>query len=184
MKSFLPIILIVVSVGLFFFQVNPLYSDVKTLRAEATQYDEALKMAEQLKKIRIDLAHTLVSFSVSDLARLDHFLPRNLDTVRIIMDIDAIAARSGVRLTQLDVADPAPATASKTNPSAVAGKGGYNTVDILLSFTGFYDQGQLFIEDLQRSLRLLDSTGLSIKPGTTPGYYIFTMNLQTYWINR
>lgn len=181
MKSFLPIILMVVAVGLFFFQVNPMYSTVKELRAEAKQYDEALKMADELTKIRVDLAHTLDSFSQEDLGRLDHFLPRNLDTVRIIMDIDAIAARNGVRLVDLDIADP---VAPATKAPVTTGKSGYNTVDLSLSFTAFYDQGLIFIKDLEKSLRLLDSTSLSIKPAASPGYYDFKMTFQTYWINR
>ncbi len=182
MKSFLPIILIIIAVGLFFFQIKPLYSEVKGLRAEAKQYDEALKMADELKEIRVDLAHTLAGFPKADLERLDHFLPRRLDTVRIILDVNSIGLRNGVRLNGMKVSVPSLETGKVS-----AGQSGsnYSTIDISFSFSATYVQGVQFIQDLQRSLRLLDSTSLSVKPSpNNPVFYDFDMTLQTYWINR
>lgn len=204
MKAFLPVILIVVAFGLFFFQVNPLYTDVKQLRVEASQYDEALKKAAELETVRADLAKTLDSFSPNDLERLDHFLPRNLDTVRIILDVDGIADRNGVRLNGLKVGDPvvtqkastkaAAANAGAASATSGAGKATYNSVDVTFNFSANYAKGISFIQDLQRSLRLLDTVGLKINSASDSsgsgsstggnGTYSFDVTLQTYWINR
>lgn len=182
MKSLFPIILIIVAAGLFFFQINPLYSEVKLLRAESDQYNEALRTAKELEEIRSALSDKLESFPAADLGRLDHFLPRRLDTVRIILDLDGIAARNGVRIEGMTVAE----TSEKAS-SGVPGSS-YSTIDVGFSFSATYPQGVLFIEDLQRSLRLIDVTGLTVRPSTKTAvssvFYDFNLDLQTYWINR
>lgn len=184
MKSFLPIILIIIAIGLFFFQIKPLYSEVKGLRAEAKQYDEALKMADELKEIRVDLAHTLASFPKADTERLDHFLPRRLDTVRIILDIDGIGLRNGIRLNNMKVSVPSQETGKVSAVQSGSGSN-YSTIDISFSFSATYVQGVQFIQDIQRSLRLLDGVSLSVKPSqNNPVFNDFDMTLQTYWINR
>ena len=137
-------------------------------------------MADELKEIRVDLAHTLAGFPKTDLERLDHFLPRNLNTVRIILDIDGVGIRNGVRLNDMKVSVPSQETTKVT-----AGQNNYSTIDISFSFGASYVQGVQFIQDIQRSLRLLDITSLSVKPSlNNPVFNDFDMTLQTYWINR
>ncbi len=179
MKSLFPIILIVVAVGLFFFQVNPLYGDIKTLRTESSQYDEALKIADQLTDLRSELSTKLDSFSQADLDRLDHFLPNKIDTVRVILDVDGIASRDSVKLRNLNIIDATPKDGGK------AGKSPYNTLDVSFSFTSSYAQGIKFIQDIQSSLRLLDVSKAVLKNAKdNSGQYDFDMTLSTYWINR
>ncbi len=184
MKSLLPIILIIVAGGTFFLEVRPLYSDVQTLRSESKQYDEALKIADQLEDLRTSLSSKLQSFSEADLARLEHFLPSNLDTVRIILDLDGIAARNGLKLVNLAVAGNA-ATGAATPVSNPAGKAPYDSVDASFSFTSTYAQGVQFIDDVEKSLRLLDSVGVKVKPASNSStLYDFSLTLKAFWINR
>jgi hypothetical protein len=184
MKALLPIVLMIVSIALFFLQVTPLYSEVKGLRAESAQYDEALGYASELETLRVELAQKLESFPDQDLARLDHFLPRRLDTVRIILDVDGIALRNGVRLADFAVGEPK-ATQSQAKGKTATTNTGYSTVSLGFTFTSSYGSASQFIRDLQRSLRLLDITMLTVKPSNTvPGQYDFNISLDTYWINR
>jgi len=183
MKSLLPIILIIVAGGIFFLEINPLYTDVKILRAESKQYDEALRIADQLEDLRTSLSSTLESFSDADLARLDHFLPSNLDTVRIVLDLDGMAARNGLKLTNLLVGAGTTKAGTATTPAA--GKSAYESVDVSFSFTSTYPQGVKFIEDVEKSLRLLDSAGVKVKPSAnSSSLYDFSLSLKAFWMNR
>jgi Tfp pilus assembly protein PilO len=191
MKAFTPVILIIVAFGLFFFQVTGLYADVKQLRAESAEYDVAIEKARELETVRAQLAKTLESFSPTDLERLDHFLPKNLDTVRIILDVDGIADKNGVRLNGLKVGEPvvaqkaAPKGAAATAGNVGSGKVTHSAVDVTFNFTATYPKGVSFIQDLQRSLRLLDVVSLKINPSQeASGTYNFDVKLQTYWLSR
>jgi len=182
MKILLPIILIIVSVVLFFMQINPIYTDLKLLRVQAKEYDEALKIATELEQLRTELAKTVESFSDEDMARLDHFLPRRLDTVRIILDVDAIAKTNSIILENLDVDD------SNATPPAqgnVPGYIGLNSVGLGFNFTSTYPQAIRFIQELEKSLRLLEVSSLSVAPvANSSGVYEFDMAINTFWINR
>jgi hypothetical protein len=181
MKIIFPIILIVTSIALFFMQVNPLYTDVKTLRIEAKEYDEALIIAEELETLRTELARTLDSFSEEDLAKLDNFLPGRLDTVRIILDVDGIAKNSNIRLNDLRISDEG----GSTSPGTVSAQTGLNTVGVSFGFSSTYAQALSFIQKLEKSLRLFETTSLSIAPSVdSPGTYDISMTLKTFWINR
>lgn len=188
MKGFLPIIFIIVAIGLFFFQINPTYSEIKTLRAESAQYDEALEIASQLKELRATLAQNLAKFSPMDLEKLDKFLPQRLDTVRIILDVDGIAKKYNLQVKDIKTAD-------NSQKQAIAGGTGtpnpYNTVSMSFKFNGTYSQAVLFLKDLEQSLRLLDSFTVAIMPADPNkdgkpqfGQYEFGVTLNTYWINR
>lgn len=180
MKGLMPIILILVAVGLFFLQINPRYSEMKMLRAEAKQYDNAIKMAEELKEVRASLETTLQSFSRADLDRLDRFLPRHLDTVRVILDVDSIASRQGLRLENLDITDDT-AKPDGTTTNSVA----YNTVGLSFRFTSSYTQALQFMNDLERSLRIMDVVSTKVTPSTvSANLYEIEMKINTYWINR
>lgn len=184
MKSLMPIILIIAAVGLFFMKVNPLYSEVSALRAESKQYDEALDIAKELEQLRSELSTKLESFSQSDLARLDHFLPRRLDTVRIILDLDGIASRYGIKLDGLAVTDATPKGGNNPN-NAEAKSIQSNVVTVTFNFKATYAQATQFIRDTEKSLRLFDGVNVSVKSiPDNPSQYDFNMTLNTYWINR
>ncbi len=187
MKSIFPLILIVAVIGLFFFEVKPLYSEVSVLRAESAEYDHALDMAEELGTIRGELTKKLESFSKADLDRLNHFLPQQLDTVRIILDMDGIGIRNGIKLNDIKVANAGAVKTTETAKvqGAKAGGAGYQTVDVSFDFSAPYPQAIDFIKDVEQSLRLFDSSSVNISPSSKGGsIYNFKMNIHTYWINR
>ncbi len=194
MKSIFPLVLIAATVGLFFFEVKPIYSEVSDLRAQSAQYDQALAMSQELGSLRDKLSAKLDSFLQADLDRLGHFLPQQLDTVRIILDVDGIGVRNGIKLNDLKVATDASQSASAasapaapagfTNPKATTGQ--FQTVTVSFNFDSTYAQGVNFLKDAEQSLRLLDGASVKIKPleGKTAGLYSFDVSFKTYWVNR
>lgn len=184
MKNLLPIILIIVSIGLFFFQVKPLLSEVQTLRADSIEYDRALEIADQLQILRTELNTKRDSFTKADKERLDHFLPDRLDTVRIILDVDAIGIRNGVRLKDIKV-EAKETGGNKATTAGAASRSGYETVTVSFNFTGTYAEGTNVIREIERSLRLLDATHVIVRPsGEVKGQYEFVASLSTYWLRK
>ncbi len=179
MKALTPIILILFAVGLFFFQINPQYADVKILRAESAQYDEALEVAEELKKLRGDLAQKLASFSPAELQKLERFMPQGLDTVRMILDINGIATGYGITPREIKTTD----TPKNLSPDATSGP--YNTASISFVFSTSYQNGVDFITDVEKSLRLVDIVQATVKPSLKDEtLYDFGLTLNTYWVTK
>lgn len=181
MKSLLAIILIAVSVGLFFLKINPNYSEIKILKAQSAQYDEALKVAEELKKIRVELASKLSSFTPEELTKLEHFMPEQLDTVRIILDVDGIAASHGIKLKGINVNDGGKVASTGGSQAQTP----YNTTALSFTFSTSYGNAQTFIKDLEQSLRLADIVSVTVKPPAEKSSgYDFGLTLNTYWIGK
>lgn len=182
MKGILPLVFIAIALGLFFFQVSPQYAVVKELRVESKQYDEALRIAQELKQLQSELAQKLSSFSVTDLDKLEKFLPERLDSVRIIFDIDGIASKHNIRINDPKVSE-SPASRGVVNTV----KQTYSTVNVSFNFNSTYPEAVIFLKDVERSLRLFDSVAVSIKPAekkSVGGPYSFAVVLNTYWIKE
>lgn len=178
MKALTPILLIVVSVALFFFQVNPKWQEIKLLKAEARQYDEALKVAEELKVLRSELQTKLDDFPKEDLTKLERFLPGNFDTIRLTLDVSSLAAKRGIQIKGIKTAED---TSVSTEQFSQNQTKQYNKGTLSFSILTSYQNALLFMEDIERSLRLVDITKVSLSPADN-GQYTFSMELQTYWI--
>lgn len=178
-KTLTPIVLIVIAVALFFWQINPQYQMVTELRAQSTQYDEALRVADELKELQNELAQKYDSFSPNDLGRLETFLPDHMDTVRIILDVNGIAGRYGIV--------PRNMTTAEIAPTGAASQKVFNTGTLSFDFTAPYLDIVDFMKDLERSLRLIDIRSIDITPAT-PGAnktgigYDVKITLNTYWL--
>lgn len=179
MKALTPIILILVSIGLFFFQIMPLYSDVKILRTEEKQLNEALKVAEELKKLRGELADRLASFTPEELSELERFMPPRLDSVRMINDVNGIADSNDIILRDIKTSD------SGQSAGSASASAPYNVTAMSFAFSSSYAAALDFIKELEKSLRLIDVVSLAIKSSEKGGgNYDFNITLNTYWVGK
>lgn len=176
-KTLTPILLILISLGLFFWQINPQYKKVSELRAQSAQYDDALRVADELQKLQDELAQKYDSFSRPDLARLETFLPDHLDTVRMILDINGIASRYGIVPRNMTTNEPPATTVASQKP--------YGTAGLSFEFTAPYLDVVDFMKDLERSLRLIDVKSVEITPNDKEGAgvgYDVKISVNTYWL--
>lgn len=182
----LPILAIVIAVGIFVGYVRPVYgTDVAALRSEIGSYDNALSAAGAYSAKQNDLTAKRNAIPGDKLSRLASFLPDGVDNVRLILDLDALAARSGTRLSNFDVNTGSAAQPLKTAAGSaipLATKGPVDSLDLSMTLVGTYDSFITFLSGVQQSLRLLDVTELSVKDSTT-GVYTFDVTLRIYWLH-
>jgi hypothetical protein len=84
-RLIIPIVLVVITVGLFLGYIDPTYQQVKELRVEEKTFDEALDQSRELQKIRDTLLSRYNTFSQEDLSRLEKLLPDHVDNVRLVL---------------------------------------------------------------------------------------------------
>jgi len=178
MKAFTPVILIGIAIGLFFWQINPTYENVKELRAQGVEYDNALSVADELDALRAELNALLDSFSQTDVSRLETFLPTNVDNIRMILDINGIAARYGINPRDIKTGEVL--TSSNSNNQKA-----YNVASLGFTFNSSYSNAANFLRDLETSLRLTDVRSLDIKSAAEgKSGYDFTVILNSYWVPK
>lgn len=189
----LPFLALVAAVGIFFAYVNPLWNGkIAEAKAGISADDQALAAAAAYVKRENDLAAQMNAIDPTALARLETFLPDSVDNVGLILDLNGLAAHSGLMLSSIDVADAtsgltganAPAGASASGQPPVAGAGNSDPVgaiDLTIAAKGTYAALTTFLAGVERSERLLDVHDLTVQ-GSDSGLYTYQMTLRLYWL--
>ncbi|MCR4275771.1 MAG: type II secretion system protein M [Candidatus Parcubacteria bacterium] len=182
----LPLVALFVALGIFFLYVSPTWSgSIGATKAAIAADDQALAAANQFAAQQNTLASARDAIDPADLTRLTAFLPNSVDNVGLILDLNALAARSGFSLSSIDVISKttsvanAPAAGQQGLPAAGASPLGF--VDMSLSAVGTYAALQSFLSGVERSARLLDVRDIVVK-GSDTGVYNYQMLLRLYWL--
>lgn len=181
----LPSLALMVAIGIFFAYVNPTWSvSIVATKAASAVDDQALAAADTYTRQQNNLITARDKIDPANLARLAILLPNSVDNVGLILDLNALAARSGLSLSNIDVStNVAPAAspnASATGaPSSRANPVG--SVDLSLSAVGTYSALHTFLSGVERSQRLLDVRDLVVK-GSDTGVYTYQMKIRIYWL--
>ena len=100
----LPLIALLVAAGIFFAYVSPTWSGPVAETKEAIAFnDQALAAANRYAAQQNMLASSRNAIDPANLERLAVFLPDSVDNVGLILDLNALAARSGFSLSNIDV---------------------------------------------------------------------------------
>src|ERR1035437_9017270 len=182
-RNITALILIVLAVGIYFTYTSGQITVLKSIQAENNQYLSAIDNATKLIKLRGTVLDQYNAISAGDKARLDNLVPDNIDNVRLIIDISGIATRHGITAAGIKTsADTAASTPKQTasNQTSVTG-GGLSTVTVTFNVTTTYVNFIAFLQDLERSLRILDVTSITLSASAN-GIYTYGVTLNTYWL--
>jgi hypothetical protein len=108
-------------------------------------------------------------------------LPDSVDNVGLILDLNALAARSGLSLSNIDVTKNAAASSDASGALPVARVNPTGSIDLSLSAVGTYAALQTFLVGIEKSIRLIDVQDIVVK-GSDTGLYTFQMKLRIYWL--
>lgn len=183
-----PAVAILLAIGLFFGYVNPTRKGkIAETRAQIESYESALIAAERFKQKESELIIARANVPSDGLARLASFLPDGVDNVQIILDLNALAARSGMTLSDFDTSndESVGGTESTTVPSAdglaFEEQEPVESLDLTISATGTYTSFHSFLEGIEQSLRLLDVVSVKVTDSDT-GVYSYDMTIRLYWL--
>jgi Tfp pilus assembly protein PilO len=160
------LLLIVGAGAIFFLYTQPTFDSLQTARAQSDEYDQALAKAAELQQLKQTLLSRYNAFNPADLSRLQTMLPDSVDNIRLILNLDNMAEADGMALQNVVV--NAPVTTPQGAIGAVSQGGSkYDSLTLSFSTHGTYMQFKQFLNDLQRSLRIVDLVSLDIQPDAT-----------------
>lgn len=165
---------------IYFFYISPTWNGSIAQTNMAIANDEqALAAAKEYSNKQQQLIATRDAIDPANLARLTTFLPDSVDNVRIILDLQALAARSGFSLSNIDVSTVSDTSAAGGMPNAEVSPVG--SIDLSLSAVGTFSAFQNFLTGVENSQRLLDVRDISVTNSDT-GLYTYRMTLRLYWL--
>jgi Tfp pilus assembly protein PilO len=189
MRYIFLIILIALSIGAFTMYVQPRYRALKETRQAVASYSSNLDTAEKLKTSREELIQKYNNISKADLDSLKTLLPDSVDNIRLIIQIDSLAARNGlstVRGVEYQTQDKTAASSAVQSPDAA--RRPYGEFVISFQTTGQYKNFLSFLSDLEENLRLVDVMKVDFVPsgGTASlaGNMQYTVTIKTYWLKQ
>jgi len=182
MRLILPTILVVAAIGLFAMYTNPTYQGLKGNMQKAAAYDDALDKSQELKALRDKLQSARNAMSPENEQKLVRLLPDQVDNIRLIIDINNIAARRGLSLAGVALGEVSH-TSSQASALAVGPSGEeVGSVSLGFSVVASYEEFLAFLQDVEHSLRILDIEKLSFNTGQG-GKYSFEFTIRTYWLH-
>jgi Tfp pilus assembly protein PilO len=175
MSQFLPLISFAIALSILFGYVTPTWSgSIREAKAGIARSEAGLAAAKQYTAQQNGLASSRNQIDQAMLARLETLLPNSVDNVGLILDLNALATRSNLLLSNIDVAESgADDPAASTNP--------YGSIELSLSAAGAYSAFQDFLLSVERSARLLDVRQVSVE-GSNTGVYQYRMTVRLYWL--
>ena len=180
-----PILFILIAVGLFFGYINPTYTGkIAELDAEINGYENALAAADRFAEKESELLLQREGIPTEGIARIEAFLPDGVDNVQLILDLNSLASRSGLQLSDFDVASSEEGETESPRGQdqlSLQSDGPSESLDISVSAVGTYASFKSFLEGVEWSLRPLDLVELTVQDSQT-GVYNYDMTFRIYWL--
>lgn len=160
--------------------INPRYETTKLLLEQENQYQDALEKAEDLKDVRDELLTKYNALPKENIAKLERLIPDKLNTVKLIADIDSISGKYGIPVRAVKVseemADNAQQIQTEFTPKP------YKTTTISFKAAATYENLVPFLQDLEKSLQLIDVKGITFNAddGINNGINDYDITILTY----
>lgn len=181
MRLFFSIILLVASIAGFALFIVPHYNNVRSLRAEAADYNQVLDNAKTLARERNRLVEKYNAFDAGQLAKLDAMLPTTPENVALILELDAIATQNGLALQNVKIDSSESQAPSAARPGTAANND-TGTLSITFTATGPYGGFVNFLQSMERSLRIININKVSFTALEDKANYQYTVGIKTYWL--
>jgi len=181
MKNKSPIILLLLSVALFYTFTNVEYKKVTGLQAQANDYKDILSNVSDIVRFRDSLLLAYEEFPEEDITRINRVLPDNVDAVRLALELDSMASKYGISIQDINVEQEEEDFSDLILPENSLP---YQKVTVSFSFISSYDNLKRFLSDMERNLRIMEIKSLSFDVKEDATLYEHELAIETYWLKE
>jgi Tfp pilus assembly protein PilO len=148
-----------------------MFGEVKALEQEADQYQEAVKYAVDFNQELTKKLETVNGYGPENLARLDAFVPKTIDEVKILADIAELARKHNLLFGNVSVGDEVDNAVSENDgdtikdPRQAISYSDIERTTLSFSLIGSYDQFKAFLESIEQSLVAMEVTRIEFVAG-------------------
>ena len=200
-KALTPLIGIAIAIGLFFVYIRPTFQEIKSIQDETAEYAQATEKAAELQGRISEPKNKQTAIPLTNIERLEALVPNHIDEVAVLIDLNTLAVAHRLTLADIKVAQQSATTAGSQQTqeqgipdvpvAASAGQdtvgkattGDYHTLDMSFSVSGTYTDFRMFLQDIERSLVLMDVTKISFLRTEGGSTLSFKVGVRLYAIN-
>jgi len=177
MKFLYPIIAVALAIYVFFGQTRAVLDKRIPLNEKKSSLEIAVASAGLIKDKYSQLSDKYNNIPSSDIDKLDKLLPTHVDNVRLIIDVNEIAKKYGMRMRGISVSQKS----DDKDKLQLKSKTDIDYIDLGFSISGDYESLKLFLDDLAKSLRLVDVISIRFAGGDKD-FFDYTVEIRTYWL--
>jgi Tfp pilus assembly protein PilO len=184
-KNATPLILIIISLGMYFTYTKDKIEELKSIQIVNEQYQKVIDDSKNLIKRREEVLSIYNKIDPENRLKLEKMIPDNQDNVRLIIDLNGVASRNGMVIKNIKTASQKDNTpqSSSSGTRAVVLPGTYNTVSMTFDTSTNYPNFLKFLGDLQASLRIMEISKISLKANDN-GNYDYNVEIKTFWLKE
>jgi len=196
-KVLAPILFFMIAIGIFFSYLKPAYSELQVSKARVESLEQVNQQIEELLSDYTTLREKKSAISAKETENLLKILPDSIDAVHLILDLDSLATKHNLIIRSFKVPEIESEITSLTKKTNSRDQKTTTEEDDLLKSavltiecTGTYESFKLFLNDIEKSLSLMDIVKLNISvpellESSKPEKEItYTLDLQIYWLKE
>jgi Tfp pilus assembly protein PilO len=182
------VILIIGALGLFLTFTKPRYDAIEFTKEEIKTIENALSQVDQFQALTSEKTAKAAEITQGERDMLAKFLPQNIDNVKLIIEMRSLAEVRNLEITNIGIdSNEAPDSANSEEGGGnlslrdSVGGGQYNEVNMSFNVEASYREFKTLLEDLERSLRLIDIQSITTSQGSE-GRLNHSVKFKTYWL--
>ncbi len=165
------------SVG-YVFVYSP-WAEISDLNNTKSQYGEFLETISKIEVKKNDLQNQFNQISEEDRRDVNTVLPTSLNYVKLVSEIDNVAKKYGIIIDKINLNHIDSSVGDSVANAAPAKP--YRSSILGFSFGSDYKKAMAFIDELEKSMRILDIRSMKIEENKDFGY-LYTVQFETYWL--
>jgi hypothetical protein len=199
MTRIMPLVLIIIAGCIGYFYIYPTFTgEITNDQQQIQSYDSALAAAAAFTQKENQLVGEENAIDPASLSRLEEYMPDGVDNIQLIVDMDALAAKYGISLSQFSIQNNSSSGSASSTTNSITGatvtssvptsgavtlpsNSSTDSLDLSVNATGTYAQFTAFLTAAEQSLRPLDITKIVLTSSGT-GVYTYAITFRIYWL--
>lgn len=173
MKTFLPFILIIISIILGYFYIYPMYQEIGVLSDQQEEYEMIIAEFDEVESRKAQLIAQYNSFSDADKKKIETIIVDEVNIPLLVLDVSGIGADHAIDIESVESIT----IESETGPSYV---------DMTIVFVATYGEFNGFMQDIEDSVQVLDmvSAERAMVEDASSELGEYTVTLRAYYVAR
>jgi Tfp pilus assembly protein PilO len=191
MSSTTKLVFIVIAVIVGYFFIYSPMGDLTALMNKKQEYENSMATISNIESVQKGLQDKFNKISDDDKKNIDATLPTSFSFVKLVSQIDALSAGFGISIGNITLKGQSSSVGDSIKTSQPAKP--YNSAIIGFSFKSSYENFNAFMNELGRSMRILDIKSMRLESGSVSkdakdvkntGVYSYVVEFETYWLNQ
>lgn len=170
-------LLLSLSVG-YVFVYSP-WTEVSMLNETKDKYSGFVDTISQIESKKNQLESQFDQISEEDKNDINTVLPTSLDYVRLVSQIDNVAKKYGIIIDKITLSNLDSSIGDSVANAAMPRP--YRSAVLGFSFDSDYNKANSFLDELEKSMRILDIRSMKLIKSEKFGYS-YNVQFETYWL--